>query len=120
MTESKKVVVVEDEPLIRLLVVGAISDAGFEVIEAGHSEEALGHLQSQPATIHFLFTDIHMSGHMTGLALAFYVAEVWPHIALLITSGQPPADQLPTGAVLLRKPYATEHAVAHARALISE
>jgi DNA-binding NtrC family response regulator len=120
MTDLKKVVVVEDEPLIRLLVVGAMTDAGFEVIEAGHAEEALGHLQSQPATIHLLFTDIHMSGHMTGLALAFYVAEVWPHIALLITSGQPPADQLPTGALFLRKPYATEHAVAHARALTGE
>ena len=120
MTDLKKVVVVEDEPLIRLLVVGAMSDAGFEVIEAGHAEEALGHLQLHPATIHLLFTDVHMPGHMTGLALAFYVAEIWPHIALLITSGQPPADKLPTGAIFLRKPYATEHAVAHARALISE
>jgi DNA-binding NtrC family response regulator len=120
MTESKKVMVVEDDPLIRLLVGGAMSDAGFEVIEAGHAEEALGHLQLHPATIHLLFTDVHMPGHMTGLALAFYVAETWPHIALLITSGQPPAHQLPAGAIFLRKPYVTEHAVAHARALTSE
>ena len=78
MTEPKKVVVVEDEPLIRLLVVGAMSDAGFEVIEAGHAEEALGHLQSQPTTIHLLFTDIHMSGHMTGLAISIATNAISP------------------------------------------
>jgi two-component system, response regulator PdtaR len=114
---TKTVVVAEDEPLIRLLVAGAMRDAGFEVIEAGHAEEALGHLQSQPATIHLLFTDIHMPGQMTGLALACYVREAWPHIALLITSGQMPAEELPAGSIFLTKPYETEHVVAHARAL---
>ena len=58
--ESKKVVIAEDEALIRLVVAGAMRDAGFEVIEAGHAEEALGHLKSQPITIHLLFTDLHI------------------------------------------------------------
>ena len=54
---TKRVVVAEDEPLIRLLVAGAMTDAGFDVLEAVHAEEALGHLQSQFATIHLLVTD---------------------------------------------------------------
>jgi hypothetical protein len=58
---TKTVVVAEDEPLIRLLVAGAMTDAGFDVLEAGHAEDALRHLQSQFATtIHLLFTDIHI------------------------------------------------------------
>ena len=61
-----------------------------------------------------------MPGQMTGLALARYVAKVWPHIALLITSGQPPAGQLPPGSAFLNKPYGTEYAVAHARALTGD
>ena len=117
MTVLKTIVVAEDEPLIRLLIAGAMTDAGFEVIEAGDAREALGHLQSHPSTIHLLITDIRTPGRMTGLALARYVAKVWPHIALLVTSGAPPAEQLPAGSVFLRKPYETEHAVAHARAL---
>ena len=57
---------------------------------------------------------------MTGHALACYVAEAWPHIALLITSGQPPSEQLPPGSVFLSKPYETQRAVTHARALTGD
>jgi two-component system, response regulator PdtaR len=120
MKEPKKVVIAEDEPLVRLLIADAMRDAGFEVLEAGHAEEALGHLKSRPATIHLLFTDNHMPGQMTGHALACYVAAVLPHIALLVTSGQPPDEQLPSGCIFLRKPYETEHAVAHARKLTGD
>jgi DNA-binding NtrC family response regulator len=42
---TKTVVIAEDESLIRLLVAGAMTDAGFDVLEAGHAEEALRHLQ---------------------------------------------------------------------------
>jgi two-component system, response regulator PdtaR len=117
---TKTVVVAEDDPLLRFLVADAMTDAGFDVLEAGHAEEALRHLQSQFAAIHLLFTDIHMPGEMTGLALACYVRETWPHIALLITSGQLPAVELPAGSVFLTKPYETGHAVAHARALTGD
>lgn len=78
MKESKKVVLAEDEPLIRFLVADAMRDAGFEVMEAEHAEEALGHLRSRAAIIHLLFTDIHMPGQMSGHALASYVAQIWP------------------------------------------
>ena len=54
---------------------------------------------------------------MNGHALAFYVAKVWPHIALLVTSGEPPGEQLPPGSIFLRKPYEPLHALEHARAL---
>jgi two-component system, response regulator PdtaR len=114
---TKTVVVAEDESVIRLLVADAMTDAGFNVLEAGHAEEALHHLQTQFATIHLLFTDIHMPGEMTGLALAHYVQETWPHIALLIASGELPAKELPAGSLFLTKPYETRRAVAHARAL---
>ena len=117
MKESRKVVLAEDEPLIRLLIADAMREAGFEVMEAGHAEEALGHLDRDPAIIHLLFTDIHMPGQMNGHALAFYVARVWPHIALLVTSGEPPVEQLSPGSIFLKKPYEPLHAVAQARAL---
>lgn len=117
---TKMVIVAEDEPLIRLLAVGAMADAGFDVLEARHTKEALRHLQLKFATIHLLFTDIHMPGEVSGLALARYVRETWPHVALLITSGQLPAEELRAGSVFLTKPYETRHALAHARALTGD
>jgi two-component system, response regulator PdtaR len=121
MAEPKTVLVAEDELLLRLVVVDALTDAGFDVIEAGHAEEALIALESGPFTIHLLFTDIHMPGLMDGLRLAHYVRLTWPHIALLIASGdQTPAPaSLPQGSVFLPKPYHTDHVVAHAHTLTS-
>ena len=44
MKKSRNVVLAEDEHLIRILIADAMREAGFEVMEAGHAEEALGHL----------------------------------------------------------------------------
>ena len=115
----KTVVVAEDEILIRLLVVDVLVDAGFDVIEAGNAEEALAALQSRPRSIHLLFTDIHMPGQMSGLELAHHVRQVWPHVALLIASGQakPLPAALPDGSIFLTKPYQPDHVVQHAKLL---
>jgi CheY-like chemotaxis protein len=113
-TEPKTVVVAEDETLVRILTVAVLTEAGFVVIEAEHAEEALAALQLQPLAIHLLFTDINMPGRMNGLALAHHVQRVWPHIALLITSGdnEPQSGKLPAGSVFLAKPYDLAHVLA--------
>ena len=118
-TESKIVVVAEDEAIVRILAVAVLTEGGFVVIEAGHAEEALAALQLQPLAIHLLFTDINMPGAMNGLALAHHVQGAWPHIALLITSGdnKPQPGKLPVSSVFLAKPYDPAHLLAHARAL---
>jgi CheY-like chemotaxis protein len=117
--DPKTVVVAEDEILIRILAVEVLTDAGFEVIEAGNADEALTTLQSRPWAIHLLFTDIHMPGQMSGLELAHHVRRNWPHVALLIASGRdrPLSAALPEGSVFLTKPYNPDHVVLHAKAL---
>jgi len=114
----KTVLVAEDELLIRLLVVDALTEAGFE---AEHAEEALTALKSGPIMIHLLFTDIHTRGLVDGLQLAHHVRLTWPHIALIIASGEasPPLASLPQGSVFLPKPYHVDHVVEHAHALTS-
>jgi CheY-like chemotaxis protein len=88
MPDQILVLVAEDEALVRFVIVDALEDAGFDVIEAEHAEAALGVLQIHAARIHVLFTDIHMPGAMDGLALAHHAATRWPKIALLLTSGR--------------------------------
>jgi two-component system, response regulator PdtaR len=113
------VLVAEDEGLVRLVIVEALEDAGFEVIDAEHAEAALGVLQIHAARIHVLFTDIHMPGTMDGIALAHHTAKNWPKIALLLTSARPSPHQrsLPEKSRFVDKPYRHAHVVRHIREL---
>jgi two-component system, response regulator PdtaR len=119
MPDQILVLVAEDEELVRLVVVEALEDAGFEVFEAEHAEAALGVLQIHAARIHVLFTDIHVPGTMDGLALAHHAAKNWPKIALLLTSARPRPHQrkLPAKSRFLAKPYQHDHVFRHIREL---
>jgi CheY-like chemotaxis protein len=121
MPDQILVLVAEDEELVRLVVVEALEDAGFEVLEAEHAEAALGVLQIHATRIHVLFTDIHMPGTMDGLALAHHTAKNWPKIALLVTSARPRPHQrsLPKKCRFLAKPYRHDHLFRHIRELVA-
>jgi CheY-like chemotaxis protein len=119
MLDPILVLLAEDEDLIRLVIVEALEDEGFEVLEAEHAEAALGVLQIHAARIRVLFSDIHMPGAMDGLALAHHTAKNWPHIALLLTSAQPRPHRssLPEKCRFLAKPYRHHHVIRHIREL---
>lgn len=101
-----KVLVVEDEPLIRAVGLDALEEAGYEVIEAKDADEAVRILEML-GEVHVLFTDIRMPGSMDGLALARLVHERWPAMKILVTSGDtlPKTGQIPDDGHFLPKPY---------------
>ena len=117
--QPKVVLIVEDEPLIRLVASETLADAGFEVIEAEHAEAALTALHRAASTISVLFTDIRMPGSMDGVQLAHRVHHTWPFIGLLVTSGnaRPLLTPLPHPARFMAKPYDCNDIVAHVTAL---
>lgn len=100
------VLVVEDEPLIRLDLVDLIEEAGFYTLEAGSADDALLIMQGKDG-FEVLYTDIDMPGSMDGLALAQIVARQRPDVRIIITSGQkaPAHEEMPVGAVFLPKPH---------------
>lgn len=112
------VLIVEDEPLVRMFVADAAADAGFEVIEAGDADEAVRILESR-SDVRIIFTDIDMPGSMDGLKLAIAVRGRWPPIEIVLTSGyRRIADSdLPARSVFIPKPYAGERVVATLRLL---
>jgi two-component system, response regulator PdtaR len=81
------VLVVEDEFLIRLNTVDMVEEAGFDTLEAGNADEALQVLEGHPE-IAIVFTDINMPGSMNGIELAELVAEHWPRVRVVLTSGR--------------------------------
>ncbi|BAU92462.1 response regulator receiver protein [Methylorubrum populi] len=115
---SLVVLVVEDEPLLRMLATDILEDEGLTVLAAATAEEALSILESR-GDITVLFTDINMPGKMDGLTLASHVAQRWPHIRLVVTSGRQgfTNDQLPDDGQFVQKPYRPRQlvcAIAHA------
>jgi CheY-like chemotaxis protein len=70
LDHAPRIVVAEDDDLLRALVVQMLTDDGFEVFEAAHAEEALRILCSNAQGVEALFTDIDMPGPMNGLELA--------------------------------------------------
>lgn len=101
-----KVLLVEDEPMIRAIGIDALEEAGYEVIEAKDADEAVRILEML-GEVHVLFTDIRMPGSMNGLELAKLVHERWPAMKILVTSGDtwPTSTQIPDEGHFLAKPY---------------
>ena len=116
------VLVVEDEPLVRMLAADILEEEGFEVIEASTAPAALALLEKLGGEVAALFTDIDMPGGMNGLELAGIVHTRWPHIALVVTSGvfRVEADKLPGDGVFIGKPYAVNTPVRIIREMIRQ
>ena len=106
------ILVVEDEPLVRMMLVDVLYEAGFKAIEAAHADEALKVLDAVPE-IRAVITDVEMpAGSMNGFGLARLVRAQW-RIAVLILSGQevPGPDGLAPGVDFLRKPVGPDSIV---------
>ena len=104
------VLVVEDEPLIRMDAVDMIEHAGFKTYAAGSADKAIVLMNSHD-DIGVLFTDIDMPGTMDGLELAEVVRGRWPGVMILIASGAYGMEEasLPDGSWFLPKPYSSVH-----------
>ncbi len=85
---APRVLVVEDEFLVRLTLAEALTEEGFEVIEAGSGDEALALLQRDPL-IAVLMTDIQLPGTLNGLHLVLEVRRDRPDMPVIYMTGRP-------------------------------
>jgi CheY-like chemotaxis protein len=98
------VLVVEDEPLVRMLAVDYLERAGFVVLEADCGSDALKTLADHHE-VAVLFSDINMPG-MDGVELARQVHETAPQVRVILTSGRDvPCKLIPGHGAFLPKPY---------------
>ncbi|MET0375804.1 MAG: response regulator [Rhizorhabdus sp.] len=97
--------VVDDEPFIRMVAIDALEGEGIIVLEAGDAEEAVELLNRHPE-VDLLFTDINMPG-LDGVKLAERAIKLRPQIRLIVASGREyRTDQsLPDNGKFLPKPY---------------
>jgi two-component system, response regulator PdtaR len=97
------ILVVEDDFLVRLCAADALSEAGFDVLQADSGPDALRILENGPVDV--VFTDINMPGAFDGAGLAQRVRHRWPATAVVITSGRGSPDGDLGEACFLPKPY---------------
>lgn len=106
-----RVLVVEDNELVRVHATGEFHSLGFEVESVGSAREALTKL-SQREDFGLLFTDVVMPG-MDGRQLACAARALRPDLPILFTSGHPDSagPRSDKGVHLLAKPYRREDLV---------
>ena len=104
-TEQPRVLVVEDEFLIRVTLAEALGEEGFEVLEAESADAALPMLQSDPG-IRLLLTDIQLPGVLNGRTLAEKAREQLPGLPIIFMTGRPDAGESGSPLdVFISKPY---------------
>src|SRR5882724_5954615 len=101
-----KVLVVEDEPLIRMATIAFIEEIGLRGTEAANGEQAISILRNDP-DIGFLITDLGLPG-MTGYQLIEDALRLNPDLKIVVISGRSAehtAGQRPVHAQYLSKPF---------------
>jgi CheY-like chemotaxis protein len=115
------VLVVEDEDLIRLILVESLMDEGFHVIEADTGDKA-AELIDGSEKFHAVVTDIHMPGERDGIAVGRHARSCHPQIPVIYCTGRPDALQgagpLGDRDALVRKPYVPSQIVTALRSLL--
>jgi CheY-like chemotaxis protein len=118
-TLARRVLVVDDNMLVRDLAVEFLSDAGYRTWGAGNAVEAIRHLTERDFDL--IFTDIAMPG-LSGFALVRQAKQLQPGLRVVFTTGFIPPeewDEQRYGPVL-RKPYSARQLIAEiARAMAS-
>ncbi|HEY0311669.1 MAG TPA: response regulator [Allosphingosinicella sp.] len=105
---ARRIVIVDDDPLVLRTTAEILADDGYEVVQAEGYQQALERLEAAAPETSVLVTDIRFSDGPDGIALARQVAERWPHIRIVIVSGdvRPAGGDYPESALFFTKPYA--------------
>jgi CheY-like chemotaxis protein len=104
MGKGETVLVVEDNPGLRRVVMRQLRDLGYRALEADQPAAAMALLEAQ--AIDILFTDVVMPGGVTGRELAQTARARWPRLRIVLTSGfLGTGDEAIQTERLLVKPY---------------
>jgi two-component system, cell cycle sensor histidine kinase and response regulator CckA len=99
---------VEDEPGVRLAVATVLREAGYDVVEASRPSEAFARWQTHAARIALVVTDVVMP-EMSGRQLVTELRKEKPGLpALFMTGYDPQAEQGTAGSPCISKPFSPD------------
>jgi CheY-like chemotaxis protein len=97
-----RILVVEDEPLIRFSVAESLRDLNVSVVEASTADEAWAFL-TDGGSVDLVFTDFRMPGKLSGGELASLIRRNYPHLIVVVTSAY--LNDFDTSERIIAKPY---------------
>jgi PAS domain S-box-containing protein len=101
---GETILVVEDNPEVKAVAVSLLEQLNYRTRSEDRVRAAHG-LLAAGTPIDLIFTDVVLAGDRDGLALARIVAEQYPRIPVVLTSGYAKALNGRHGLPILRKPY---------------
>jgi CheY-like chemotaxis protein len=121
---GETVLVVDDEPTVRMLIADTLAELGYQAIEAGDGASGLRVLESD-ARIDLLITDIGLPGGMNGKQLVDKARAKRPKLKVLFITGYAENAAISNGHLepgmhMLSKPFAIEKLATRIKAIIGE
>jgi DNA-binding response OmpR family regulator len=120
---GETVLIVDDEPSVRMLVAEVLSELGYSAIEAADGVAGLKVLRSD-ARIDLLITDVGLPGGINGRQMADAARETRPGLKTLFITGYAENAAISNGHLepgmhVLAKPFAMDKLAARVRAIIT-
>jgi signal transduction histidine kinase/ActR/RegA family two-component response regulator len=123
-TQGETVLVVDDEPSVRMLVTDMLQELGYTAMEAPDGPAALNILRTGKR-IDLLVSDLGLPGGLNGRQVAQEARAYQPHVKVLLITGYAESavlrdGELPDGMHALSKPFAMEDLAREIRALLTQ
>lgn len=109
--DSKRALIVEDEPLVCMMAADALEELGFQTMQAGSAAQALKFAETADGSLAFALVDLGLPD-MPGEQLLTTLQERHPSLPIIVASGRGKPDLAPSPAltrlIILPKPYSFE------------
>lgn len=106
-TDASIILVVEDDAIVRMLIVDVLEELEFNVLEADGSEQALKFLEDNKKVINLMMTDVGLP-LMDGRELATQARMLRPELPILFASGYAESIEVPDGMQVIGKPFSID------------
>ncbi|WP_339452722.1 response regulator [Pseudomonas sp. EA_5y_Pfl2_R50] len=106
-TPAPTILVVEDDDIVRMLIIDVLEELEFSVLESDGSEQALAFLKDPAATIDLMMTDVGLPG-MDGHELATEARKLRETLPILFASGYAETLAVPADMHVIGKPFSID------------
>ena len=107
MPSHDPLLVVEDDAIVRMLIVDVLEELGYTVVEAKDAAEALDVLGTSTRPLALMMTDVGLPD-MNGRELAGKARELRPLLPILFASGYAETIEVPDGMHSIGKPFSID------------
>lgn len=119
MSAPRTILVVEDDSIVRMLLIDVLEEEEYKVLEASTGSEAREFLDNSDCDIDLMMTDKSLPD-IDGELLAKQARESRPELPILFASGQPENIDVPPDMHIIGKPFSIDQLRAKVRTVLGE